>query len=589
MGTLKRSIKSIIFLSLILVGSTLGREWIDRPWKNDVIYFMMTDRFYDGDPNNNTPPTSDPDLYDASQKNINLYHGGDFRGIEKALTDGYFTDLGVTAIWVTPPVRNAWMSLHDLGGSKSGYHGYWTQDFRDIDPHLTSDKNLTGTLYEKGRKGRMQHYKDLIDLAHKHDIKIVQDIVCNHIGPVFYYDLDGNGAHDNSSDEWMPPYQTNGSHLESARWVNEPQWNAAKPPVPALFQKFDVYWGKGFSRDSLGKSDGEEQRCDFFSLRSFNTDPGSQHFDQLVDEFVDIYHFYIDEIGVDGLRIDTVKHVHKGFWNAFTSRLRERLGPDAENLLMFGEVYGNSIEDINYYAQNEIDGKRCIDSLLNFAFTWAVRDVLRHNDRCDTEHLSHFIEQMNREVKSVGEYDAKEMRLNTVNFVGNHDGLNRFLVKDVDKENHALALATMLTFEGIPCIYYGSELAIRDNQVGPHDESETGRLTLFDNRGRRDFDTRKSSPEFRMTSDLISLRKRLPSLVDADIRTFTLDGIDEKEGVLAYQRGKALVVLNAGNQRQRITIPSATLLYSNGLQDHSKQVTHAKVPAKTLQVYRLNQ
>lgn len=553
-----------------------------RPWKNDVIYFVMTDRFHDGDPANNVPPGSDPKLYDASQQNINLYHGGDFRGLEKALADGYFNDLGISAIWITPPVRNAWMSIYDLGGSKSGYHGYWAQDFRDIDPHLTSQSSLSGKPYKAGREGRLQHYKDLIDLAHKHDIKIVQDIVCNHIGPLFYYDLDGNGSHDGRAEEWLPPYRAEGSYIDKARWADEPQWNVGKLATEGLLQNFDVYWGKGFSNDSLGKTDGEEQRCDFLSLRAINTSPDAVHFDKLVDEFVDIYYFYIDKLGVDGLRIDTVKHVHKEFWDAFTARLRKRLGPDADQLLMFGEVYGNSIDDINYYAGSSSGPNRCMDSLLNFQFTWAVRDVLRNETHGDVKKLAGFIERMNSGVKTTGRYDAKEMRQNTINFIGNHDGINRFLVNEVSEENHDLALAVLLTFEGIPCIYYGSELAVRDTQHGPHGDSETGRVTLFDNRGERGFDVRKYNPHFRMVSELIALRKKLPALVDGDIQVHSTG-----DGIIAWRRGDALVVLNCSNQPQETEIPAGTLLYSNGPVDSLKPVKQCRVPPKTLQVYQL--
>ena len=576
-------IKYVLCLSLILAGSVSARDWIDRPWKDDVIYFMMTDRFHDGDPENNMPPGSDPALYDAKQENINLYHGGDFRGVEKALREGYFTDLGISAIWITPPVRNAWMSLHDLGGSKSGYHGYWTQDFLDIDPHLTSRKSLSGKLYKNGRAGRIQHYKDLIDLAHSKDIKIVQDIVCNHIGPLFYYDLDGNGSHNGKVEEWMSPYKADGSYHASARWAQEPQWNAGKLATKGLLQDFDVYWGKGFSWDSLGKTDGEEKICDFLSLRTLNTSPDAPHFDQLVDEFVKIYHFYIDELGVDGLRIDTVKHVNKGFWDAFTSRLRERLGDDADNVLMFGEVYGNSVHDINYYAGSNDGNNRSLDSLLNFQFTWAVRDVLRHETRGDMNKLSHFIERMNNEVKTQGKYSAKEMRLNSVNFIGNHDGINRFLVKGISEENHDLALAVLLTFEGIPCLYFGSELAVRDDQVDQHKESETGRMTLFDNRGECSFDARKTSPHFRMVSDLITLRKQLPELVDSDISVFPLT----EDGLLGYRRGSALIMLNVDSDPHRVFIPAATLLYSNGLIKKETAIRNATIPAKTLQVYHI--
>ena len=82
-------------------------DWQHRPWNRDLIYFVMTDRFLDGDPQNNRPAGSDPALYDPMQSDIGKYHGGDFRGLELAIRDGYFTKLGVTAIWITPPLKNA--------------------------------------------------------------------------------------------------------------------------------------------------------------------------------------------------------------------------------------------------------------------------------------------------------------------------------------------------------------------------------------------------------------------------------------------------------------------------------------------------
>jgi glycosidase len=586
-----KKIETILCLGLILAYAAEARDWIDRPWKDDIIYFVMTDRFHDGDPANNIPDGSDPKIYDARQEHINLYHGGDFRGLEKALQDGYFNDLGITAIWITPPVRNVWLSLHDWGGSKSGYHGYWAQDFMDIDPHLTSSTSLSGKPYKEGREGRLQHYKDLIDLAHKNNIKVIQDIVCNHVGPIFYYDLDGNGGHDRDAGEWMPPYKADGSYHLDIRWADEPQWNAVKIPMPELFQDFTVYWAKGFSGDSLGKTDGEERRCDFYSLRSFNTSPDSPHFDRLVDAFVDIYHFYIDELGVDGFRIDTVKHVNKAFWDAFCSRLYERLGPDADKVFLFGEVYANSIGDISYYAGNSTDQSRAIDSLLNFQFMWAVRDVMRQeSSQGDAAKLTGFIDRINNEVTSAGGYDAGEIRQHTVNFIGNHDGVNRFLVKGISDEDHALALAVMLTFEGIPCLYYGSELAVRDEASGPHGDTETGRFTLFDNAGDRRFEMRETNPNFEMVSDLTALRREFPDLINGAISVYEMKGVGPEDGVVAYRRGSALVVVNAGGKSRRITVPSATMLYSStGKAEKASASGKTKLPAKTLQVYRLKQ
>jgi hypothetical protein len=92
--------------------------------------------------------------------------------LEKAIAGGYFEALGVTALWISPPVRNVWNSGADLGGPKTGYHGYWAQDFLDIDPHLTSRRSLDGAReYPDSREGRMQHYRDFVTLAHAHGLK----------------------------------------------------------------------------------------------------------------------------------------------------------------------------------------------------------------------------------------------------------------------------------------------------------------------------------------------------------------------------------------------------------------------------------
>ncbi|HMV99692.1 MAG TPA: alpha-amylase family glycosyl hydrolase, partial [Acidobacteriota bacterium] len=301
-----------------------GRGYKTRKWNQDIIYFLLIDRFMDGDPGNNIPPGSDPELYDTAQKNLDRYHGGDLRGLELALQNNYFTDLGVTALWITPPVRNTWYSKVE---DKSGYHGYWAQDFLDIDPHVVSRTKLGGGEYPDTREGRLEHYRDVIRLAHQKNIKVIQDVVMNHAGPVFYYDVNGNGQFDQdytdkNNSEWIQPYLPDGRHTNT-KWADIGKWNMAKVGPAAgeiiklsgsrpvklntsgIFQSFDAYTRKGYRDGSLGKSDGEEVECDFFALRDFWTSKKNPVFDKLVDEFVEIYGFYIQELGVDGLRIDT--------------------------------------------------------------------------------------------------------------------------------------------------------------------------------------------------------------------------------------------------------------------------------------------
>ncbi len=511
----------------------------DRPWTDDVIYFVMTDRFFDGDPSNNIPEGSDPALYDPDQQSINLYHGGDLRGLERAIQSGYFNRLGVTALWLTPVVKNAWRSNYDLGDeSKTGYHGYWAQDFLDIDPHLTSAERLDGTAYAEGREGRLEHYRDFIRLAHDHGIKVIQDVVTNHAGPVFFYDVAGDGEFDpNNREQWIMPFRQ--EPYENVVWMNKPEWNLRRVeptgptevlgvtvPQSGAISRLESFSRRGFSRDSLGKRDGEEVLCDFFALRTYDTSPEAPHFADLVSDFVEIKAFYIETLGVDGLRIDTVKHVHHEFWDAFTEGLRERLGADlAARVLLFGEVYDgdpNVLGRFTYRSDWPENRSPAMDSVLDFQFCFAVRDFVRV--RGGGHGRPHSVEEALRaRISGIGHegrpfynpepgLDGRNAAAKAVPFIENHDGLNRFRVRDVDEDAPLLGTAILLTTPGIPALYYGSEGAIADEHGELFQDSETGRITLFDRRGERRAQDIETTRAFRNTASLTAARAEWPSL-----------------------------------------------------------------------------
>lgn len=562
-----QSVKRFFCLAMLLASSAIGiaQDAIpapDRPWNRDVIYFAMTDRFCDGDPDNNVPVGSDPDLFDATQSDISRYHGGDLRGIELAIRDGYFRDLGVTALWLTPPVKNAWRSPYDLGGPKTGYHGYWTQDFLDIDPHLTSRTSIDGTAYTDDRDGRMQHYRDVVSQAHANGLKVIQDIVCNHVGPLFYYDHNANGSLDfNDRSEWIAPFRD--QPYSNTNWNDQPMWNLS-PPMPDgpqvvlgskvattnLFRDFRVYGRRGFNDDSLGKSDGEEVTCDFFSLRDFATSPQSDHFDALVEQFVAIYHFYIDVVGVDGMRIDTVKHVHHPFWTEFTRRLRQRLGEDASKLLLFGEVYDGNPRVLGRYtfaanADGTLGSDTCLDSLLNFEFCFNLRDYLRKPG--DDFGNAWGLRRTTDSINAVGSdaffndavgADGLRPRDKMINFFENHDGLNRFLVRDVDDAKQTLASVILMTSQGIPCMYYGSESGLRDDDGNVNRDSETGRMTYCRGGDPSTLDAARHTTAFRVIQSLTELRTQTPSLTDGRMVTLYADRDDTSgdEGIYVYAR-----------------------------------------------------
>jgi len=585
-------------LKLIPVLAALVLSVSARPWTDDVMYFVMTDRFHDGDPGNNIPPGSDPALHDPRQKDLARYFGGDLRGMEKAIQSGYFNDLGVTALWLTPVVRNVWRSGFDLGGWKSGYHGYWTQDWLDIDPHLTSKVSMTGQPYADDVEGRMQHYRDFVALAHSKGIKVIQDVVLNHAGPVFFYDADGDGFFNTSKkEEWVQPYMKDGYHL-SAKWASEPQWNVerAQPDGPrkllgrkietqGVLSRLESYGRKGFSPDSLGKNDGEEVTCDFFSLRDLWTAPDGKYFDALVDEFVAIYDFYLTTVGVDGLRIDTVKHVHHEFWDAFTERLRKRLGPAAAEKLLFGEIYdGNPAALGRYTWRSDWPAEKgpAIDSVLDFDFCFSAREYLRHPAKRygSAAALDRALHSRTAEDPEKGRPfynpnpgpDGLNSRQKMITFIENHDGLNRFRVAGVSALRNRLAQGLVMTLPGIPCLYYGTEFAIPDNAGKIGQDGETGRMMFYPRQGGPKMDEVRNSPSFTEIKALADLRERLPALRSGNVTPLWVDSGSgpEDDGVFAFARATddggsiAVVVVNAsdaprvtGTRSQAMQLPAS--------------------------------
>lgn len=574
-----------------------------RPWTDDVIYFVMTDRYHDGDPANNQPPGCDAALHDPQQKDINRYMGGDLRGLERAIESGYFNDLGVTALWLTPVVRNVWRSGYDLGGWKTGYHGYWAQDWLDIDPHLTSRSSLSGQPYADNAEGRMSHYRDFVKLARSKGIRIIQDVVLNHAGPVFFYDANGDGTFDvEKRDEWVQPFQRDGFH-NNAIWADIPKWNAhrTQPDGPrellgskigttGVLSRLETYGRKGFSDDSLGKNNGEEIMCDFFSLRDLWTAPDSAHFDELVNEFVEIYHFYMTVVGVDGLRVDTVKHSHHEFWDAFTQRLRQRLGPEAANKLLFGEVYDGSPERLGKYTWRT-DWKQnpqpSLDSVLDFDFCFSARQYLRQpgNQFGSAAALEKALATRNADGPDGRPYynpnpgpDGFNARQKMITFIENHDGLNRFRVAGITELRNRLAQGLVMTLPGIPCLYYGTEAAIADDVAQVGWDAESGRMMFYRRTdGPNAKDVRTSTP-FREISQLAALRAKHPILRTGRLIPLWVDSgeSDEDDGVFAFGRANedgssfVVVVINASDQARWTSAGSHVLKLPSDLKTQGR-------------------
>lgn len=211
---------------------------MDTDWRDDAIYFALTDRFQNGNPaNDNGANRNAGDR--ADRTNPLAWHGGDFAGLKAKIEEGYFKRMGFTAIWISPvvvqvPAIEAGSGPHQ-GRPFAGYHGYWAEDFFKVDPHF----------------GALDEYKDLIRTAHRNDLKILQDVVVNHAG---------YGAKlVTEKPDWFRTGEECGEDDVTTCLAGLPDFRQEVPEVTRYLNDFVSYWQR--------------------------------------------------ETGIDGLRIDTMKHV----------------------------------------------------------------------------------------------------------------------------------------------------------------------------------------------------------------------------------------------------------------------------------------
>ena len=414
-------------------------------WRDEVIYQVLVDRFANGDRNNDYNVTLVPQI-------LARHHGGDYQGIiDKA---DYLEALGVTTLWVSPIVVNV---EEDAG--ISGYHGYWAQDFQNVNPHF----------------GDITSFRALVDEMHRRDIKVILDIVTNHVGQLFYYDINRNGRPDStiygggSQDpnefmddpievisEWDPSYDGRGvqgwtSLGESGPaplvWVNMPEINRI-PPEPAVFANDDWYNRRGRVTDWNNLE--QVERGDFpGGLKDLDTTNP-----EVRDALIDVYQFWITQTDIDGFRIDTVKHVDHAFWQQFSAAMRQHAADNGkENFLLFGEIFdGDDALIGSYTAPGELD------STFYFSQKFQVYDDVFKRGQ-GTDRIEGLIAARDANYGQSPQPGGIGIapRDALVNFIDNHD-VPRFLW-DAPGGEDALraALVFLLTEDGIPCIYYGTE------------------------------------------------------------------------------------------------------------------------------------
>jgi glycosidase len=400
-------------------------HYLQRNIQDEVFYFVMPDRFNNGDMTNDQGSKTDPISAGGFDKNDKgMYHGGDIQGLQAKLP--YIKKMGVSAIWLTPIMRN-----QAIQGDSSGYHGYWILDFNEIDPHLGSNEDL----------------KRFIDAAHEENIKVFFDIITNHTADVIKYvechgedglqylmkENDGclykSLAQVAAGDAYQPLIPKGQESLKSPAWLNDKKY----------------YHNQGDTT-----YEGENSIYgDFSGLDDIDTDSP-----EVVRGMIDIFKNVISEFKPDGFRIDTVKHVNMAFWAEFAPALvnhAQEVG--IPEFFMFGEVYSGDSEELSSFTT---EGK--MQSVLDFSMQFALQDTLIKQQGTDK-----LVELFERD-HYYNDSDSNANQL--LNFTGNHD-MGRFagMLKDSDLnyseaaiiQRTLLAHAMVYFLRGVPIVYYGDE------------------------------------------------------------------------------------------------------------------------------------
>ena len=435
-----------------------GKLHVASPeWRDQIIYFLMLDRFADGDPSNNDQGTGEYNPMDSSR-----YSGGDIKGVTDRLD--YIQNLGATTIWTTPPVANQWWSKESGYG---GYHGYWARDFTKIDEH----------------NGTMQDYQQLSCALHKRGMFLTMDIVVNHVGDFFNYSQNPDAADPAKGYRPANPASPSDAPLSYPFNLNDPR--------RAEDRKAGIYnWTKDLTNYRDRQAELTEQLA---KLDDINTKSPIVR-----NAFKNIFGDWIANAGVDAFRVDTVKYVEPEFFEDFLYApdgiLKRAEKTGRNDFFVFGEVKENApafsiLGEAKMQEYFSSSSRAAFPSLINFPLQEEMIRVLGQG--MPTSALSYRLEAFMR--------TNPDPTLAT-NFVDNHD-MPRFLSQG-SQAAFKQALALIFTLPGIPMIYQGDEQAISDS-----------RAAMFKGGYGADRDRYDSSSEiYLFIQELASLRKQYPAL-----------------------------------------------------------------------------
>lgn len=511
-----------LFLALVICAFSVGtltsipaqsavgdssRTGLDK----DLIYFVMPDRYRDGDPSNDGGNGFDP-------TETAYFHGGDLKGLAGSCQSGddglaRIRDLGFTALWLTPIVVQ-----QPATSTGAGYHGYWGVDFTQVDPHLGTKEDLI----------------NLAQCAKKLGIKLILDVVTNHTGDVIRY---------STQTAYLP---TGTENAKSPNWLND------------LNNYHNVgemsrCWGNGPCL----------QLGDFYGLDDLATEK-----DVVWQGWGKVYGDWIKEFGFEGFRVDTARHVDDNFFKNWSPIINATANSSGiSKFTIFGEVYDvNPMNVMQYVRVNKMQ------TALDFPFQNIATEFA--SNYSDASDLSYFFSTDDFYTSStssaynlvtfLGNHD-----MGRVAFLINSKKENpqNELVKRIQ-----LAHALMYFSRGIPVVYYGDEVGMMGSASG---KDQHARQDMFPTQVKiwqteqrvggspigkgSSFTNASKNPIAQYLKTLAALRGKYPALANGQMQIRYVKGSVFAFSKIASGGNKEyLVALNNSSKSGKVTFPTAS-------------------------------
>jgi len=462
---------------------------------SDMIYLLMPDRFSNGNPDNDDMPGM---LEKADRSDPNGRHGGDIQGIVNNLD--YLNDLGATSIWINPLLENNMPAY--------SYHGYAVTDLYKVDP----------------RFGTNEDYKNLVKAAHEKGLKIIQDMVFNHLGTNYFWKDD----------------------LPMQDWYNEwPEFTRSN------------YRGGAVNDPHVSDYDFDKMVKGWFDVTMADL---NQKNPLMANYLIQNSIWWIEYLGLDGIRQDTYPYPDKEFMAEWMRRVLEEY-PDYN---VVGEVWLSYPQAVAYWLENDVNADGYHSNLTNvfdFPLMYAISKAFNENEGWSTGNAQLY------EVLSQDYVYSDPMKL--VVFADNHDGDRLYTKLDEDLSKFKLAMAVLFTTRGTPQIYYGTEILmtghehkghgfIREDFPGGWDGDEKD---AFTRQGRSD----EQNEAFDFVKRILNWRKGNDAVQNGKLTHFL-----PEDGVYVYFRftedESVMIMLNNSNEDKEIDLKR----FAENLKGYSK-------------------